>query len=184
MVAVVPTEEQPPLTTTDRYQATHVLTQDAEDRHLSPGAVDVVDGRIVWVGPAAEAPASDGEVRTHDLDGVLVPGFVNTHAHSAMTLLRGAGEGLPVGRWLTEVMWPREAALTDEDVRWGMTLGAAQLLVGGITTSVEMYFHPAAIAAASRAAGLRTIVTPPVLDRRPRPVRDVAGAARGRRRAG
>jgi 5-methylthioadenosine/S-adenosylhomocysteine deaminase len=163
MVAVSPTEEQPPLSTIDRYQATHVLTQDAEDRHLSPGAVDVVDGRIVWVGPASEAPAPDGEVRTHDLDGVLVPGFVNTHAHSAMTLLRGAGEGLPVDRWLTEVMWPREAALTEEDVHWGMTLGAAQLLAGGITTSVEMYFHPAAIAAASRAAGLRTIVTPPVL---------------------
>jgi 5-methylthioadenosine/S-adenosylhomocysteine deaminase len=155
-------EEQRPLTTIERYQAPHVLTQDAEDRHLSPGVVDVVDGRIEWVGPPAEAPERPALV-THELDGVLVPGFVNTHAHSAMTPLRGAGEGLPVDRWLAEVMWPREAALTEDDVHWGMTLGAAQLLSGGITTSVEMYFHPAAVAAAARTAGLRTIVTPPVL---------------------
>ncbi|NIR36588.1 MAG: amidohydrolase, partial [Actinobacteria bacterium] len=50
-------------------------------------------------------------------------------------LLRGAGEGLPVERWLREVMWPREGRLTPDDVYWGMTLGAAELLRNGITTS-------------------------------------------------
>jgi 5-methylthioadenosine/S-adenosylhomocysteine deaminase len=150
----------------ERYEAPHVLTQDGADRWLSPGIVDVQDGWITWVGTPDEAPdltASGAEVTAHRLDGVLLPGFVNTHAHTPMTLLRGAGEGLPVGRWLTEVMWPREASLTDDDVRWGMTLGAAQLLTSGVTTSVEMYFAPEAIAAATAAAGLRCLVTPPVL---------------------
>lgn len=151
------------MTTYARYEATHVLTQDADDRHLSPGTVDVEDGRIVWVGAPADAPELVSGAAVYELHGLLIPGFVNTHAHTPMTLLRGAGEGLPVDRWLTEVMWPREAALTEEDVHWGMTLGAAQQLTGGITTSVEMYFEPAVVAAAGRAAGLRTIVTPPVL---------------------
>lgn len=151
--------------TLHRFHAPHVLTQDPEDRWLSPGVVDVVDGTIRFVGPADQAPTppAGDPVRTHQLDGLLLPGFVNTHAHTPMTLLRGAGEGLPVDRWLTEVMWPREAALTAEDVGWGMRLGAAQLLRAGITTSVEMYFHPAAIAVAAREAGMRTVVTPPVL---------------------
>ena len=31
------------------------------------------------------------------------------------------GEGLPLDRWLREVMWPREARLTPEDVEVAMT---------------------------------------------------------------
>ena len=48
-----------------------------------------------------------------------------------MVLLRGAGEGLPVSRWLTEVMWPREGKLTPDDVALAMTLGVAELLGNG-----------------------------------------------------
>lgn len=147
---------------TERYRATHVLTQDADDRWLRDGVVDVQDGRITWVGEASDAPAHD-ELVTIELNGLLLPGFVDAHAHSPMVLLRGAGEGLPVGRWLTEVMWPREARLTPDDVRAGMTLGAAQLLSGGVTTSAEMYFHPEAMAEGARTAGLRSLIAPPLL---------------------
>lgn len=153
------------MTRIDRYHAPHVVTQDEQDRWLSPGVVEVADGGITFVGAPAELAGTppDAEVTEHHLDGLLLPGFVNAHAHSPMVLLRGAGEGLPVDRWLTEVMWPREARLTREDVGWGMTLGAAQLLRGGVTTSVEMYFETGAVADAARAAGLRCVVTPPVL---------------------
>lgn len=149
-----------------RFHAPYVVTQDADGRVLAPGMVEVTDGWITWVGEPDQAPPPDEHgpaVSVRHLDGVLLPGLVNTHAHSPMTLLRGAGEGLPVDRWLTEVMWPREARLTAEDVAWGMRLGAAQLLRGGITTTVEMYFHPEALARAGREVGLRTVVTPPVL---------------------
>ena len=81
-----------------------------------------------------------------------------------MTLLRGAGEGLPVDRWLAEVMWPREGRLSPEDVYWGMTLGAAELLLNGITTSVEMYFYADEIATAATDAGLRCTVTPAIIE--------------------
>ena len=69
-----------------------------------PGAVlDVEDGRITWVGPAAEAPpAASAEVTA--LPGALLPGLVNTHSHAPMVLFRGQGEGLPQDRWLREVM--------------------------------------------------------------------------------
>ena len=150
------------MSTTDRYQAAHVITKDAQDRWLSPGVVDVVDGRITWVGTPEDAPPlEDGQV--HDVRGALLPGFVDTHAHTPMVLLRGAGEGLPVDRWLTEVMWPREAQLTEDDVRVGMTFGAAQLLTNGWTTSAEMYFHPDAMADGAQAAGLRCVIGPPLL---------------------
>lgn len=147
---------------THRYEAPHVLTQDYDDRWLSPGAVEVTDGRITAVGPADVTSIAD-DVSVHRLDGVLLPGFVDAHAHSPMVLLRGVGEGLPVDRWLTEVMWTREGRLTPGDVHCGMRLGAATLLAGGITTSAEMYFHPEQMGAAAREVGLRCIIAPPLL---------------------
>ena len=114
-----------------------------------------------WSGPAETAPSHNGTTVT--LHGLLIPGLVNTHAHTPMVLLRGAGEGLPVSRWLTEVMWPREGKLTSDDVASAMTLGAGELLLNGITTSHEMYFLADDVAKAAAAAGLRCVVTPPVL---------------------
>ena len=150
------------MSTVDRYLAPHVLTQDADERWLSPGVVDVVDGRIDTVGSPQDVPDRPG-ARVHQLSGMLLPGFVNAHAHSPMVLLRGAGEGLPVDRWLTEAIWPREGRLSPDDIGWGMRLGAAELLAGGVTTSCEMYFRPRVMAEAAREAGLRCLIAPPLL---------------------
>ena len=144
-----------------RYRVDHLLTMAEGPSLHSPGIVDVDQGRVLWSGPADSAPVHDGE--TESLRGLLIPGFVNTHAHTPMVLLRGAGEGLPVSRWLTEVMWPREGRLTSEDVESAMTLGAGELLSTGITTSHEMYFLAEDVARAAAGAGLRCVVTPPVL---------------------
>jgi 5-methylthioadenosine/S-adenosylhomocysteine deaminase len=148
----------------DRYIADLLITM--SDDHPAPlksGVVDVENGRVVWSGPASESPPR-ADVTIHRIEGILMPGMVNIHCHTPMVLLRGAGEGLPVDRWLREVMWPREAKLTPDDVRVGMQMGAAELLSNGVTTSVEMYFYPHAIAEGANAAGLRCIVTPPVIE--------------------
>ncbi len=106
----------------------------------------------------------DGGVAVHRIAGILMPSLINAHCHTPMVLLRGAGEGLPVDRWLHEVMWPRESKLTPGDVRAGMRLGAAELLANGITTSVEMYFSGQAMAEGATDAGLRCLVTPGVIE--------------------
>ena len=95
--------------------------------------------------------------------GLLMPGLVNAHSHWPMTLLRGQGEGLPLDRWLREVIWPREARVGAEDVFWGMTLAAAEQLRFGVTTSVEMYFHDDLLAQAVDAAGSRCLLAPGIV---------------------
>lgn len=144
-----------------RYACDWLLRMDKNLEVIPHAAVDVADGRIAWSGPESQAP--NNEFERQQLRGLLMPGLINTHAHTPMVLLRGAGEGLPVGRWLTEVMWPREGKLTEDDVELAMTLGAAELLTNGITTSHEMYFHSRAVATAAKASGLRCVVTPPVV---------------------
>ncbi|MEL6985690.1 MAG: amidohydrolase, partial [Actinomycetota bacterium] len=144
-----------------RYRSSWLLT-DASSALIADGCVDVEDGLVSWSGPVAEAPPSDAAVVEHD--GLLMPGFVNAHCHTPMVLLRGAGEGLPVDRWLHEVMWPREARLTPDDVYWGMLLGAAEQLLHGVTTTNEMYFHVPHMAAAATEVGIRTVLGAPLID--------------------
>ncbi|MCZ2847937.1 amidohydrolase family protein [Modestobacter sp. VKM Ac-2978] len=145
-----------------RFTARAVVVGDHAGTVVPDAVLDVEDGLISWVGPAAEAPpAGDAEVTA--LPGVLTPGMVNTHSHAPMVLFRGQGEGLPLDRWLNEVMWPREAKLTPEDVEVAMTAASAEMLRHGVTTSVEMYFHPERMAAAVRRTGARGVITHPLI---------------------
>jgi 5-methylthioadenosine/S-adenosylhomocysteine deaminase len=130
----------------------------------APGFVDLADGLVVSVGELADAPRLPADGLEHRLGGILMPGMVNGHAHSAMTVLRGAGEGLPLDRWLTEVIWPREARLEPDDARIGMLVGGAELLLSGVTTTNEMYFFPEAVAAGAAEAGIRSIVSAAVVE--------------------
>jgi 5-methylthioadenosine/S-adenosylhomocysteine deaminase len=146
-----------------RLEADAVFTVDAGDTVLAPGAVEIDDGRISWVGDPWQVPAASGtEVRR--LGGLLPPGLVNCHGHSPMAILRSAGDGLPLERWLHEAVWPREARLTDEDVYWGMLLGAAELLGNGVTTTCEQYRHPDGVVEAVLEAGIRAMYTPAIFD--------------------
>jgi 5-methylthioadenosine/S-adenosylhomocysteine deaminase len=140
-----------------RFTARAAVVGDRAGSVVLDAVVDVDDGWITWIGPAAEAPPADG-AEPVELPGLLMPGMVNTHSHAPMVLFRGQGEGLPLDRWLQEVMWPREARLTAEDVEVAMTAASAEMLRNGITTSVEMYFHPERIAAAVGATGARALI--------------------------
>src|SRR5215213_8468839 len=137
-----------------RFAARAVVVGDRAGTVVPDAVLDVDDGLITWVGPATDAPPRGG-AELVELPGVLTPGLVNTHSHAPMVLFRGQGEGLPLDRWLREVMWPREARLSPEDVEVAMTAASAEMLGNGVTTTVEMYFHPERIAAAVRSTGAR-----------------------------
>jgi 5-methylthioadenosine/S-adenosylhomocysteine deaminase len=147
---------------TVRLVADAVFTVDAEDRVFQPGAVEYDGGIITWVGDPATPAAGGTEVR--QLGGLLMPGLVNCHGHSPMSLLRSAGDGLPLDRWLNESVWPREGRLVDDDVYWGMTLGAAELLGNGVTTTCEQYRHPGPVTRAILDSGIRAMYTPGIFD--------------------
>ncbi|WP_424183563.1 amidohydrolase family protein [Actinokineospora sp. G85] len=146
-----------------RLRAPVVLPCDPACSVLRDAVVDIDDaGRITHCGPAADAPEFAGPVR--ELTGILLPGLVNAHAHSPMTVLRGMGGDLPLVRWLQEVIWPAEATMTPRDVYDGMVLGSVEMLRAGVTTSAEMYFHAEEVARAALDTGSRVVVAPAVMD--------------------
>jgi 5-methylthioadenosine/S-adenosylhomocysteine deaminase len=125
--------------------------------------VDVDErGRISYCGPAREAPPTGARVA--ELTGILLPGLVNAHAHSPMSLLRGMGGDLPLLRWLREVIWPSEALLRPADIESGMLLGLLEMLRAGVTTTAEMYFHGEQLATAVLDSGARALLTMGILD--------------------
>jgi 5-methylthioadenosine/S-adenosylhomocysteine deaminase len=148
-----------------RLHAPMALPCDETCSVVRDAVVDVDDdGRITYCGPRATAPERPRDAEVQECSGILLPGLINSHAHSPMTLLRGMGGDLPLLRWLREVIWPAESRLRFSDVRAGMELGCVEMLRAGVTTSAEMYFPGEAIVEATLAVGSRVLLTPAVID--------------------
>ncbi|NLD53705.1 MAG: TRZ/ATZ family hydrolase [Burkholderiaceae bacterium] len=133
---------------------------------LAEHAVLVRDGAIAAVGPAAELAHAHPAATAVELPGhLLVPGFVNAHCHAAMTLLRGAGDDLPLESWLAERIWPLERALvSDAFVHDGTVLACREMLLGGVTCFSDMYFFPEAVGRAALAMRMRAVLGIVVFD--------------------
>ena len=72
-----------------------------------------------------------------------MPGLVNAHGHTAMTLFRGLADDLPLKQWLFEKIFPAEAKhLNEETVYWGALLGCLEMIASGTTTVSDGYFYP------------------------------------------
>jgi len=96
---------------------------------------------------------------------VLVPGFINMHTHSAMSLLRGYADDLNLQVWLSEHIWPVEKAfLSPGFVHDGSRLAIAEMLRGGTTFFNDLYFFPEVTAAAAVEAGIRACIGLPVIN--------------------
>ena len=85
---------------------------------------------------------------------VMMPGFVNTHTHIPMTLLRGYGGGCDLHTWLNDYIFPAEAKLDDRAVAAGTGLGLAEMIASGVTCIADMYAHTGTIAQEIARAGI------------------------------
>jgi 5-methylthioadenosine/S-adenosylhomocysteine deaminase len=133
---------------------------------LAGHALLVDGGRIVAVLPTADADARYAPRERVNLGAhVLIPGLVNAHTHSAMTLMRGIADDVPLQPWLAQHIWPREGRFVSPDFVFdGTLLAATEMLRGGVTCCNDMYFYPDAAARAYEIAGMRALVGAPVLD--------------------
>ncbi|MBI3961819.1 MAG: 5'-deoxyadenosine deaminase [Deinococcus sp.] len=103
-------------------------------REVVSGGVYAVDGVIKAVG---QTPKS-AEVVIDARGQVVIPGLVQGHIHLCQTLFRGMADDLELLDWLRHRIWPLEAAHTPESVYYSALLGAAELLLGGTTTILDM----------------------------------------------
>jgi len=147
------------------------------DPHWFLGSVGVAGERIVMVIRADDEEADrevvafrerygDGLREMEGAGKLVMPGLINLHTHVAMTLMRGYADDMPLMPWLSEKIWPFEAKMNHDDVELGARLGIAEMLLGGTTTFVDMYWMEEAVARAVCDAGIRAVLSPAFMDAR------------------
>ena len=143
-----------------------VVTMDGPRSIYDDGAVAVTGDTIVAVGPRTEIEAKYTASQMIDAKNKLVlPGFINGHTHVPMTLFRGIHDDVTLNDWLYKYIFPAEAKnVTEEFVRWGTRLAAAEQIRSGVTTFADMYYFEDAVAEETKAAGMRAVLGETFID--------------------
>ncbi|MEO2213535.1 amidohydrolase [Paenibacillus amylolyticus] len=90
---------------------------------------------------------------------IAMPGLINAHQHTPMSLLRGFSDDLKLMDWLERKMLPAEARMNPEDIYWGAQLSIAEMIRSGTTAFADMYIHMNEIAEAVKQTGMRSSLT-------------------------
>lgn len=122
-------------------EGTHIA---AVGRGPAPAATEVIDARA----------------------GALIPGLVNTHAHSHSSLTRGSAEGMTLERWLDAII-REQRRLTPEQAYVGALATYAEALLSGTTAILDMCLHPEPALRAAREIGIRALIAPYAADSMP-----------------
>ncbi|MDP9353103.1 MAG: amidohydrolase, partial [Chloroflexota bacterium] len=138
-----------------------VVTCDAHHTVLPQADVVIEDEHLAYVGSAY---VGEYDSLVHAQGKLLMPGLINAHTHTPMSLFRGLADDVDLRTFLEERAWPREARLTSEHVYAGSSLSLLEMLKAGVTTYVDMYFYEEDLARAARDSGLRAIITPGILE--------------------
>jgi 5-methylthioadenosine/S-adenosylhomocysteine deaminase len=140
------------------FRGAYIVTQN-EDRQVLKGDILVDDGKIAAIGKVG-----DSADETIDARGdIIIPGLVNAHTHVAMTVMKGMADDLPFNDFL-ERSFALDAKRTEKDICAGALLGCLEMIRGGTTTFVDMYYAEGVIAKATVQSGLRGILCWAVLD--------------------
>ncbi len=144
----------------------YVVTMNSDQNVIENGAVAIDNGIIVAVG--TEQEIAENYAGRDNLDGgdrLVMPGLVNGHAHSAMTLLRGIADDLDLMTWLYEHIFPLEGQFVDEEfVRVGTELACWEMIRGGTTFFADMYFYSDMVSKVVEQCGLRAIAGQSAID--------------------
>lgn len=140
-----------------------VLTLAQGRKPVSDGVVRIRDGRILSV-DSQDVQLPD--VETIDARSAMVlPGLINAHGHTAMTLFRGFADDIPLAEWLFDHIFPAEARFLDrETVYWGTLLGCLEMIASGTTCLMDGYFFQDAAMEAMDRSGLRALIAQGVID--------------------
>ncbi len=146
----------------------YVVSMVADGTVYRDAAVAVDDGVIIAIGPASEISSKYQSLSTLQGDNrIVMPGLINGHSHAAMTLLRGVAEDMALYDWLNNYIFPAEVEFVNADfVRIGTELACWEMIRGGTTTFVDMYYYADTTAEVVESCGMRAMVSATVIDQR------------------
>ena len=131
-----------------------ILTMKSSE--IFSGEIAVQNNKIIFVGPHYEGEVPDRVIDCEQ--NLLMPGFKNAHAHTAMVFARSCSDDLSLYDWLYTTIFPMEERFEDGDIYHLTKLGILEYLTSGITAAFDMYFHVPEIVKASEELGFRSVI--------------------------
>ncbi|QJQ95211.1 MULTISPECIES: amidohydrolase family protein [Halomonadaceae] len=134
-----------------------LLTVDPELGEIANGRLVIHEGRLVEVGPHDVAEPFPPARRTLDMHGrVIIPGFVNVHTHTILSMVRGVAEDMGFAPAYTPGV-PHGHEVSEEESVALARLGAAEALLFGSTLINDSYVHADLTLPAMGELGMRVI---------------------------
>ena len=135
-----------------KFENALILTSPTDDIFL--GEIVINDGKIEFIGTKYQGKVD----KVFDCKkNLLMAGFINCHAHSAMSLLKGISDSDSLEDWLKKVN-PIEKNFTEKDIYDGTVLAIKEYLKNGITCFQDCYFYPDTITKAVEDCGIRAVI--------------------------
>jgi 5-methylthioadenosine/S-adenosylhomocysteine deaminase len=142
-----------------------LLTMIDGDAPLENASVYIKKDRVIDIRRAGACPCPAGVEIIKADKCIIMPGLINGHCHTAMTIFRGYADDLPLREWLFEKIFPAEAAhATPENVYWGALLGCLEMIASGTTSFMDGYFYQDETFRAVHESGLRAIIAQGIID--------------------
>lgn len=139
-----------------------VVTPDGVDRQHQTIRIND-SGKISGIHrqEATNKAGRDGIERLEAAGRIVLPGMVNSHAHSGMAVLRGVGDGLPLEPWLDAVR-RIEGQMTREDIFWSLQLALCEMIRNGTTGFADMFLWDEALIDSVIDSGMRLSAAPAI----------------------
>ncbi|MHA1945663.1 MAG: amidohydrolase family protein [Candidatus Hodarchaeales archaeon] len=119
------------------YNTTLITMQGEGLGVILNATIGIQDGLITYLGKTDTINYKSAD---HIIDGtnhITMPGFINSHIHSGMTLLRGAAQDVPEIEWMNKSIGPFVKHMNKDDLIVGSKLGVLEGLRSGTTTFAE-----------------------------------------------
>jgi 5-methylthioadenosine/S-adenosylhomocysteine deaminase len=136
-----------------------ILIKDAKallyenDKFIIKDTSILINGKIIEkigeVASNSEYEIIDGKNK------LVVPGFINTHGHLAMSMFRNYGNDVDLDEWLNKYIFPKENMLKLGDCYYYVLLSICEMLKSGVTYLTDMYFFMEEVAKAIEVSGIK-----------------------------
>ncbi len=141
-----------------------VVTCDGQRRIINKGAVAIQGGRIIAVDETAKLEPIYRDFEVIKVAGkAILPGFINSHTHTVLTVLRGTVEDME-GDAVYGYMSPISYAMKPDERAAMARLGCLEAIHSGTTTVVDPFRHVNDYVQDMAETGLRLFLSENVAD--------------------
>lgn len=98
------------------------------------------------------------EKRIDGTDRLVIPGMVNAHTHSYMSVFRNVADDLSFQDWLFGTVMPLEDQLVDRDAYYGVGLAILEMMKSGTTCFSDMQMHIHQTTQAVKESSMRAVI--------------------------